>query len=67
VEDHRVRADRSPFYVKWAQAFVDLLPGKRLRDRSCQGFDFLLADLGKRSGIKDWQLRKVNANLSVPC
>jgi len=33
VEDNRVRPDRSLFYVKWAQAFVDFLPGKRLRHR----------------------------------
>jgi len=31
VEDNRVRPDRSLFYVKWVQAFVDFLPGKRLR------------------------------------
>ena len=26
VEENRVRPDRSLFYVKWAQAFVDFLP-----------------------------------------
>jgi integrase len=31
VEDNRVSPDRSLFYVKWAQAFIDFLPGKRLR------------------------------------
>ena len=36
VEDNRVRPDRALFYVKWAQAFVNFLPGKRLRHRSRQ-------------------------------
>ncbi len=36
VEDNRVRPDRSGFYVKWVQAFVNSQPGKRLRDRSRQ-------------------------------
>jgi len=26
VEDNRVRPDRSPFYVKWAKAYVNSLP-----------------------------------------
>jgi len=34
VEENRVRPDRSLFYVKWAQAYINFLPGKRLRDRS---------------------------------
>jgi len=48
VEDNRVQPDRSPFYVKWAQAFVNFLPGKRLRDRSRQDIEAFLAD--PRSG-----------------
>ena len=54
VEDNRVRADRSPFYVKWAQVFVDFLPRKRLRERARQEIDSFLADLDKRCGIEDW-------------
>ncbi len=34
LEENRVRPDRSKFYVKWAQTFVDFFPGKKLRDRS---------------------------------
>ena len=39
VEDNRVPPDRSLFYVKWVQAFVDFLPGKRLRHRSRQDIE----------------------------
>jgi len=39
VEDNRVRPDRSPFYVKWAKAYVNFLPGKRLRERSRQDIE----------------------------
>jgi len=55
VEENRVRPDRSLFYVKWAQAYVSFLPGKRLRDRSRQDIEAFLADLGKRPGFEDWQ------------
>jgi hypothetical protein len=30
VEENRVGHDRSAFYVKWAQTFVQFLPEKRL-------------------------------------
>jgi hypothetical protein len=55
VEENRVRPDRSLFYVKWAKAYVDFLPEKRVRDRSRQDIEDLLADLAQRSGMKDWQ------------
>jgi len=44
VEDNRVRPDRSLFYVKWTQAFVNFLPGKRLRDRLRQDIEAFLAE-----------------------
>ncbi|MBI4619896.1 MAG: hypothetical protein HY739_07020 [Desulfobacterales bacterium] len=47
VEDNRVRPDRSLFYVKWGQVFVNFLPGKRLRDRSRQDIEAFIANLGK--------------------
>lgn len=47
VEDNRVRPDRSLFYVNWAKAFVNFLPGKRLRERSRQDIEAFLAILGK--------------------
>ena len=65
VEDNRVPPDRSLFYVKWAQAFVDFLPGKRLRHRSRQNIEAFLADLGKRPGIEDWQERQAEHALKI--
>jgi len=44
LEENRVRPDRSPFYVKWAQAFVDFIPGKQLRDRSQKNIELFLPD-----------------------
>ena len=65
VEDNRVPPDRSLFYVKWVQAFVDFLPGKRLRHRSRQNIEAFLADLGKRPGIEDWQERQAEHALKI--
>jgi len=45
LEENRVRPDRSNFYVKWAQAFVDFRPGKKLRDRSAEDIEAFLANL----------------------
>lgn len=33
VEENRVRPDRSIYYVRWAQSFLNFLPEKPLRDR----------------------------------
>ena len=44
LEENRIRPDRSSFYVKWAQAFVDFIPGKRLRDRSREDIELFLPD-----------------------
>ena len=65
VEDNRVRPDRSLFYVKWGQVFVNFLPGKRLRDRSRQDIEAFIADLGKRTGIEDWQVRQAEHALKI--
>jgi integron integrase len=64
-EDNGVHPDRSLFYVKWAQAFVDFLPGKRLRFRSRQDIKAFLADLGQRPGIEDWQVRQAEQALKI--
>jgi len=65
VEDNRVRPDHSGFYVKWAQSFVDFLPEKRLRDRSRQDIEGFLADLGKRPGFEDWQIRQAEHAMRI--
>ena len=56
--DNRIRPDRSLFYVKWAQTFVDFLPGKRLRERSRKDIEDFLADLIARPGIVEWRARR---------
>lgn len=65
VEDNRVRPDRSLFYVKWVKAYVNFLPGKRLRERSRQDIEAFLADLDKRPGIEDWQIRQAEHALKL--
>jgi len=65
VEDNRVRPECSPFYVKWIQAFVNFLPGKKLRDRSRQDIEAFIADLGKRPGIEDRQIRQAEHALKI--
>ena len=44
LEENWIRPDRSPFYVKWAQALVEFLPGKKLRDRSREDIELFPAD-----------------------
>ncbi len=65
VEENRVRSDRSTFYVKWAQAFVNFLPGKRLRERSRQDIEGFLAELAKRPAVKDWQVRQAEHAVKI--
>jgi len=65
VEDNRVPPDRSIFYVKWAQAFVNFLPGTPLRNRSRQDIEAFLSDLSKRPGIEDWQVRQAEHALKI--
>jgi len=65
AEENRVRSDRSVFYVKWVQAFVDFLPEKRLRERSRENIESFLAQLAKRPGMKDWQVRQAAHALEI--
>ena len=65
AEENRVRPDRSPFYVKWAQAFVSFLPEKRLQDRSGKDIQAFLADLAQRQGVADWQVRQAKHALKI--
>ena len=65
AEENRVRSDRSVFYVKWVQAFVDFLPEKRLRERSREDIESFLAQLAKRPGMKDWQVRQAAHALEI--
>ena len=65
AEENRVRPERSSYYVRWVQTFVDFLPGKRLRERSRQDIEAFLSQLGKRSRIKDWQIRQAEHALKI--
>jgi len=65
AEENRVRPDRSPFYVKWAKDFAHFLPEKPLKDRSRKDIEAFLADLGKRRGIADWQVRQAEYALKI--
>jgi integron integrase len=65
AEENRVGPDRSPFYVKWAKDFAHFLPEKPLKDRSRKDIEAFLADLGKRRGIADWQVRQAEHALKI--
>ncbi len=65
AEENRVRPDRSPFYVNWAKDFANFLPEKPLKDRSGKDIETFLADLGKRKGIADWQVRQAEHALKI--
>ena len=65
VEENRVRPDLSIFYVKWVRAFVDFIPGKRLRERSREDIEAFLAHLGTNPGIEDWQVRQAGHALKT--
>ena len=65
LEENRIRPDRSSFYVKWAQAFVDFLPGKKLRDRSREDIESFLEDLRNRPGIEEWQVRQAEHSMKA--
>jgi hypothetical protein len=58
LEENRVRPERSDFYVKWAQTFVDFRPGKKLRDRSADDIRSFLEHLRDRPRIEEWQVQQ---------
>jgi integron integrase len=65
AEENRVRPDRSPFYVSWAKEFANFLPEKALKNRSQKDIKTFLADLGKRRGIAEWQVRQAEHALKI--
>jgi len=65
AEENRVRPDRSPFYVNWARDFANFLPEKPLKERSGKDIEAFLADLEKRRGIADWQVRQAEHALRI--
>ena len=65
AEEHRVPPDRSPFYVRWAKDFDSFLQDKPLKNRSRKDIETFLADLGRRRGIADWQVRQAEHALRI--
>jgi Phage integrase, N-terminal SAM-like domain len=65
AEENRIRPDRSPFYVRWAKDFDSFLQGKPLKGRSGKDIELYLADLGKRRGVADWQVRQAEHALRI--
>lgn len=65
VEETRVNPGHSPYYVRWAQAFVRFIRGKHLRDRGKEDIEAFLADLGKRPGTAEWQVKQAEHALKI--
>jgi len=65
LEENRVRPDRSNFYVKWAQTFVDFRPGKKLRDRSAEDIRSFLENLRNRPRIEEWHVQQAEYSLKI--
>lgn len=64
VEENRVGPDRSPYYVKWAQDFVQFLPQKRLRERTREDIEAFFAHLRSR-GHKEWFVIQAQSSLRI--
>jgi integron integrase len=65
ADENRVPPDRLPFYLNWAKNFANFLPGKSLKERTGKDIEAYLADLGKRPGIADWQVRQAEHALKI--
>ena len=58
VETQCVNPDHAPFYVRWARAFEDYLPQKRLQDRIGEDVSALLKELARRQNVTEWQVNQ---------
>ena len=67
VEENSVTPGHSPYYVKWVQAFSRFLSQEPLRDRSREDIAAFLADLGKRPGTAEWQVKEAEHALKILC
>jgi hypothetical protein len=65
VEDNRVDSHHSGYYVRWSQAFFRFIPSKGFRDRSREDIEAFLADIGKRPGTGDWQVKQAEHSLKI--
>ncbi len=51
--------------MNWAKDFAKFLPEKPLKERSGKDIEAFLANLGKRRGIADWQVRQAEHALRI--
>jgi len=65
VEAHHIPPQRSGYYVRWVQEFVDFQPETKLRDRSAADIERFLKFLGEQAGMTDWQVKQANYALRV--
>jgi len=65
VEENSVTPGHSPYYVKGVQAFSRFLSQAALRDRSREDIAAFLADLGKRPGTAEWQVKEAEHALKI--
>jgi len=65
AEENRVPLDRLPFYVNWAKTFVNFIPEKSLKEGTGKDIEAFLANLAKRPGIADWQVRQAKQALRL--
>lgn len=65
VEENRVGPDRSAYYVKWAQDFVQFLPHKQLRERTGEDIEAFLTYLRRDPGQKEWFVRQAQSSFRI--
>jgi len=58
VEARPIPPQRSGYYVRWVQEFVDFQPETKLRDRSAADIERFLKFLGEQAGLTDWQVKQ---------
>ena len=65
VEAHHIPPQRSGYYVRWVQEFVDFQPEIRLRERSAADIERFLKFLGEQAGAADWQVKQASYALRL--
>jgi integron integrase len=67
VEQHQVRPERVPYYVRWAQKFVCTLQDRhvRLQDRTRADVEGFLDTLATSPAVTSWQLTQARQSLRI--
>jgi len=58
VEAHHIPPQRSGYYVRWVQEFVEFQPETKLRDRSAADIERFLKFLAEQAGAAEWQAKQ---------